>query len=818
MEVEFVTVILPLALPKLYTYSVPEDMKSMINPGMRVEVPLKNKLYSAIVYRTHGNIELPYKTRPIVSVIDDNPLVTKTQLQFWTWISEYYCCTMGEVMNVALPSGLKLESETKVFFNEDPALIDSLSLSDDEYLIVEAIMIQQELTILQIQDILNKKSVFPILRRLLEKGIVAIKEELKEKFKPKTVNFITLCEPYMSNPTLLTEAFEKVAKSEKQTKLLLAFVQLSKNKHFSFPVSEVCDLAGVDTSIVQAVVKKDIFIRDKQVISRIYPKETDEDQVIQPLSHLQVEALAQVEVFFLQKKPVLLHGITGSGKTRIYTELISKAMESSMQTLFLLPEIALTSHMVERLKKTLGNDVLVYHSRLSNNERVEIWNAVLMNSKIIIGARSSLFLPFTNLGLIIVDEEHDPSYKQNDPNPRYNARDAAIYLANKTNAQIILGSATPSLESYDNAMNQKYGLVEIHERHGASILPKMHVVNLKEEYKDKSFKGIFSRKLLTDIEDVLTQKEQVLLFQNRRGYVPVIECSLCGWVAECVNCDVRMTKHKILNELRCHYCGTRSKLPDSCPACGHASLNELGLGTEKIEEELKSLFPTASIARLDYDTARTKTALESILLEFELRKIDVLIGTQMITKGLDFDNISLVGVLNADSLLKYPDLRANERAFQLLTQVSGRAGRRKKQGNVIIQTYSPTHPIIIETMNLLYDRFFKRESDERKMYKYPPYYRMIQIEFFHKNSETVADAAKEFATLMKSKLGERVLGPAIPPIARIRGQYVNTITIKLEKNHQLASQVKRLLQQTTEYIKNIKALKYVRINIDVDPY
>ncbi|HRO72123.1 MAG TPA: primosomal protein N', partial [Saprospiraceae bacterium] len=359
----------------------------------------------------------------------------------------------------------------------------------------------------------------------------------------------------------------------------------------------------------------------------------------------------------------------GSGKTHIYTELIQKVLQQSGQTLYMLPEIALTTHMVERLRKALGEEILVYHSRLSNNERVEIWNAVMLGAKVVIGARSSLFLPFNNLNLIIVDEEHDPSYKQNDPNPRYNARDAAIYLANKNKSNIILGSATPSLESYANAKAQKYGLVEITARHGASILPKIHLVDLREEYKDKSFSGIFSKAMLTAIENALSQKEQVLLFQNRRGYAPVIECQLCGWEAECVNCDVRLTKHKYNNELRCHYCGTRSKLPEMCPACGNSELLELGLGTEKIEEELKDIFPTASISRMDYDTARTKSALESIILDFENKKTDILVGTQMITKGLDFDNISLVGVLNADSLLKHPDLRANERAFQLLTQV-----------------------------------------------------------------------------------------------------------------------------------------------------
>lgn len=818
MNIQYVTVILPLALPKLYTYSVPESMVSSMQPGIRIEVPLKNKLYSAIVYRTHEAMEVPYKPKPVVSIIDEVPVVTAMQLQFWTWMADYYCCTIGEVMHVALPSGLKLESETKVIYNGDPEELDVLELSDEEYLIAEAISIQQELTIAEIQDILNKKSIFPVLRSLMDKGVVAIKEELIEKFKPKLINYISLCEPYLSDSSLLAGAFDKVAKSEKQTRLLLAYVQLSKNSQLLQPASEVCTLAAVDSVTIKALEKKGIFTVEKKAISRISTQEMHENIQEHKLSDSQLEVLADIEYLFKEQKPVLLHGVTGSGKTHIYTELIQKVLQQSGQTLYMLPEIALTTHMVERLRKALGEEILVYHSRLSNNERVEIWNAVMLGAKVVIGARSSLFLPFNNLNLIIVDEEHDPSYKQNDPNPRYNARDAAIYLANKNKSNIILGSATPSLESYANAKAQKYGLVEITARHGASILPKIHLVDLREEYKDKSFSGIFSKAMLTAIENALSQKEQVLLFQNRRGYAPVIECQLCGWEAECVNCDVRLTKHKYNNELRCHYCGTRSKLPEMCPACGNSELLELGLGTEKIEEELKDIFPTASISRMDYDTARTKSALESIILDFENKKTDILVGTQMITKGLDFDNISLVGVLNADSLLKHPDLRANERAFQLLTQVAGRAGRRQKQGDVIIQTFNPSHPIITETMHSLYDRFFIRESAERKMFRYPPYFRMIQISFLHKNAEVVAGAAAEYALLIKKHLGERVLGPAIPSIARLRGQYINTITVKMEKEHQLVSKIKKLLLYTSDTIRNIKTYKYVRINIDVDPY
>lgn len=819
MPIKFVTVIFPLALPKLYTYSVPEEFADEVQVGLRVEVPLKNKLYSAIISELHDELKLEYKTKPIIAILDKTPLVTDLQLKLWIWMAEYYCCTIGEVMNVAMPAGLKLESETRVVFNGE---MDDITeeLSDDEYLVAEAVSIQNELTILQIQDILNKKTIFPILRSLLDKRIISIKEELIEKFKPRLVNYATLLEPYKSQPDRLTEAFDLVTKSENQTKALLAFVQICRNKNFTIPVSDICQLAGIDSSVMQALAKKSIFSIEKKKLSRITTKAMDEKppEPLQSLSGQQLLALEEIYAYFNSNKPVLLHGITGSGKTRVYAELIQKAVQEGKQTLYLLPEIALTTHMVERLKSMFGSDVLVYHSRMNNQERVEIWNAVLLGAKIVIAARSGLFLPFSNLGLIIVDEEHDPSFKQNEPSPRYNARDAAIFMSHLTQGKIILGSATPSLETYANTINAKYGLVEMNDRYGESVLPTIEIVDLKPEYKDKNFKGTFSKSLISAIEDALINKEQILLFQNRRGYSPTLSCQVCGWHADCVNCDVHMTTHKAFNELRCHYCGSRAKMPKQCPACGNHDLQEQGFGTEKIEEELKELFPTALIGRMDMDTAKTKLAYENIIQDFEERKIDILVGTQMITKGLDFDNIALVGVLNADSLLRYPDMRANERAFQLLTQVSGRAGRRAKKGKVIIQTYNPDHPVIIETMHHLYDRFFIRESGERKMFRYPPYFRMIQIELLHKNAGTVAHASAVFAQNISKLLGNRLIGPAIPPIARIRGNYINTITIKMEKDPKVVHKIKEIVMVEREKLRLIPACKSVKVIIDVDPY
>jgi len=808
-----------MALPKLYTYAVPADMADQIVVGIRVEVSLKNKLYSAIIAELYEDLVLTYKPKNIVSILDSVPLVTLHQLKMWLWMADYYCCTAGEVMNVAMPSGLKLESETKVVYNGHMDE-DNQILTDDEYLVAEAVSIQNELSILQIQDILDKKTVFPVIRSLLDMGIISIKEELIEKFKPKKIQCINLQEPYFSDPSKLSIAFDLIAKSEKQTRALLAYVQLSKNKNVSIPVSDIYQLADVDRSAVQALVKKEICEIQNKVQSRIFKKEKENESsdVDQPMNDMQIEAISEIGAFFELKKPVLLHGITGSGKTRVYAELIRNMLLKGKQTLYLLPEIALTTHMVYRLKTVFGNEVLVYHSRLNNNERVEIWNAVLRGAKIVIAARSGLFLPFNNLGLVVVDEEHDPSYKQADPNPRYNARDVAIYMSQIMDANIILGSATPSLESFANSVDGKYGLVNMEERYGKSVLPDIQIIDLKNEYKDKRFKGVFSAPLISAIEDALVNKEQILLFQNRRGYAPTIQCHICGWQADCNNCDVHLTVHKSFRELRCHYCGTRQKLPDACPACGNTELEEAGYGTEKIEEDIREIFPTAKVARLDYDTAKTKIAFETILHDFEDQKVDILVGTQMITKGLDFENIALVSVLNADAILRYPDLRANERAFQLFTQVSGRAGRRESQGKVLIQTYDPSHPVIVETLHHMYHRFFERESGERRQFIYPPYFRMIQIDFLHKNAGTVSHAANVFAENLKKLLGNRVLGPAAPGIARLRGQYIQIVTIKMEKSTSLVQQVKKIILDEKIRITKIPACKSVRVNIDVDPY
>ncbi len=813
---KFVTVILPLAVPKTYSYSVPDVLIDSIQWGVRVEVPLRNKVYSAIVVEILDELEVGYRTKEIISVIDQIPIITKHQYNMWVWMSHYYCCTIGEVMNVALPSGLKLQSETRVVYNYQGSELP-IDLEDDAYLIAEALQIKQVLTINEIRLILDKKTIYPVIFRLLEERILYINEELIQKFKPKTINFVQLTDYYLKEKNRLTEAMDLVSRSKKQTDVLLAFMDISIEDQ-AVEASMLYKQVGINKSILNAMEKKGIFSIFKKEVSRINLA-YDNQEEISTLSEEQAAANILIQDAFENKKPVLLHGVTGSGKTRIYIEWIKKAIDNEEQCLYLLPEIALTTQIVGRLRKIFGDDIGVYHSRMSQNERVELWKSSLLNKKkIILGARSSLFLPFNNLKLIIVDEEHDPSFKQADPSPRYNGRDVAVYMAYKYKADIILGSATPSLESYYNAKSGKYTMVEMHQRYSKIALPKTNVIDLARAHNKKIITNHFTDEVIHQIQTELDKHNQILIFQNRRGYTPILSCKTCGWVSECKYCDVSLTYHKYSNEQRCHYCGFRAAIPTVCPECDSNEIDQKGLGTEKIQQDVEEFFPFANIARLDYDTAKSKADFESILYDFEQKKIDILIGTQMITKGLDFDNISLVIILNADLMLRYPDFRANERAFQLFTQVSGRAGRRETQGQVAIQTYSPKSLVIRDTINNDYISFFNREIQERKEFYYPPIYKLINIIIKHKNAFTNNDAAKIYAEMIQKQLGSRVLGPATPGISRVRGLYIQNIVVKMEKDPKSISRIKKLLLETKEKVRSLPGLKSIRINIDVDPY
>lgn len=812
----YVEVILPLAIPKAYTYQVPEELVGEISFGVRVEVQFgKNRLYSALVIETKAQAPEAYRPKPILSVIDERPIINETQLQLWRWMADYYCCTLGEVMNAALPANLKLTSETLItlspFFEENYEDLD-----DKEYLIAEALSIQNEISIEDVRGILDQKTVYPVIRRLLDKKVIYLKEDLKTKYKPKSVTCVRLVEPYASQPNLLNEVFNEMSQAPNQINALLAFVQLSKQQPF-VRRADITKLAKVSSSVIKAIVKKDVFeIYDREV-SRLgsYEEETVDAQ---ELSEQQVRALREIHDHFEEKQVILLQGVTGSGKTRVYVELMKATIEKGEQVLYLLPEIALTTQITSRLQKIFGDDIAVYHSRFSNNERVEMWNQVLEGKSAVLGARSALFMPFKNLGLVIVDEEHDPSFKQNEPNPRYGGRDAAIYLAHLHNAKVVLGTATPSVESYYNALAQKYGLVYMPERFGGLQMPEIVVVDAKAELQQRKLQSHFTTQLIEELKAALDRKEQAILFQNRRGYAPTYRCQTCAWVSECIHCDVSLTYHKFHQQLKCHYCGYQTQLPKTCPACGSPQLALQGFGTEKIEDELKIYLPNARIGRMDLDTVRTKNAHAQIINDFEERRIDILVGTQMVTKGLDFENVGIVGVLSADQLMHFPDFRANERAFQLMLQVSGRAGRKHKRGKVLIQAFNTAAPVLTDVLNHDFKNFFDREIQERQQFKYPPFYRLIRITLKHKQPKVLQQGTRVFEHFIKNKLGEWVLGPAPPYISRVRSYYLMDFVIKLERNARKMSYAKEMIWAAVNHLQQSEGLSGVRVSVDVDPY
>ncbi len=815
-HVNTVQVILPLAIPRTYTYEVPDELVANVQFGMRVEVPLKRKLLSGIVSSEVVNGTYEVKLKKIIAVLDDEPIVDEKQFQFWLWIAKYYCCTIGEVMLVALPGALKLYSETKVIL-VDGQEIDSRSLSDDEYMVIEALTIQGELSIFNIQEILNKKSVYPVIHQLIDKALIVVKEELQEKFKPKKESFVSFPDERRKDEHWLIEMLEKVDKVDNQRRALLAFIQHRKTDQPFVLKKTIRDTAHVNSSVISAMVKKGIFIEEKRQVSRILT-EKDAEVAIQALSEKQIEKLKEIEIAFETQQTVLLHGVTGSGKTRVFMELIAKVLDKGGQVLYLLPEIALTTQIVERLKRVFSDRVLVYHSKMNSQERVELYRESMKPGRIILGARSAIFMPFTKLELVIVDEEHDSSYKQQDPAPRYNARDLAIVLSILHKAKTLLGTATPSLESWINAKKGKYGYVELKERFGNSVLPDIELVDLKRAYKTKKMQSYFSEHLIEAIKDALVMDRQVILFQNRRGFSPVITCELCGWKCECKNCDTTLTVHKYFDEARCHYCGYRVALPKVCPACGNEHLDQVGFGTEKIEEELAKILPEARIARMDYDTTKTKNAYEKIIYQFTTHQLDILVGTQMVTKGLDFGKVSVVGILNADKLLAFPDFRSYERAFQLMIQVSGRAGRRKTKGKVIIQTFSPIHRIFTDVINSDFQQFYEGEQKERQLRVFPPVVRAIEVTLKHKKLDVVRDAGILYRDLLYKQIGDRVSAVFEPSIPRLRGLYIRQVFIKMEKDHKVNDHVKKWVQYYRGQLKQSDGFKSVRVNIDVDPY
>ncbi len=813
----FVEVILPLAISKNYTYRVPFEMNDAVQIGKRVVVQFgKSKLYTAIVFAISEQPPEKYEAKYLIEILDDRPVVTAGQLQFWQWLAEYYMCNPGEVMHAALPSALKLASETRIALNKDIE-VDKSALNDKEFLIVEALDIQPELTVSDIAKLLGQKTVMPLLKLLFEKNVIHISEEVSERYKPRKKTFITL-NPVYHDQENLKELFGILEKrAPKQADAVLAYMKLARHQK-SITKSELIEESGAGAASIVSLIEKEVFVAEEKTVSRLHDEDEDEYSNYK-LSDAQQSALGSVKDQFEQKDVVLLHGVTSSGKTQIYIRLIEEMIATGKQVLHLLPEIALTTHIIERLRQYFGTSIGVYHSRFNDAERVEVWQKVLNNEyKVVLGARSSVFLPFADLGLIIVDEEHEISYKQYDPAPRYNARDAAIFLANMHNGKVLLGSATPSFESYFNARTHKYGLAELTERYGGVEMPTIEVVSIAEETKRKTMQSHFTGVLMADMQAALGNKEQVILFQNRRGYAPVLLCKICAYTPKCINCDVSLTYHKHTNKLHCHYCGYKEDIPHICPACGSTHIEYKGFGTEKVEDELTILLPDARIARMDLDTTRSRSSLQTILNNLEEKKIDILVGTQMVAKGLDFADVTVIGIINADSLLKFPDYRANERSYQLLAQVSGRAGRRGKQGKVVIQTYDPAHRVIKQVIENNYHDLYFTEMEERKSFKYPPFYRIINLDIKHKDPEILYNQSVYLANELRKQFGDRVIGPESPLISRIRNYYIKSIMLKFEKDGISINKVKAAIRDVITQFQTTKLSKGSIIQPDVDPY
>ena len=814
----FVEVILPLSLAKTFTYSVSETEFHYIKIGMRVAVPFgKSKIFTALVIEIHQNKPALYEAKEIHQILDERPIVTPIQIAHWQWIASYYMCAIGDVYRGAMPSALLLESETLISQKTD-LFVDTSLLSDDEFLIYEALQQQNSLKVQDIIAILNKKNIFPVIQKLIDKNILILHEEIQESYKPKLVRYIRLHPKYDSNQGL-SELLEILKSANKQKEIVMRYFQLSATEKKPITVKKLVEEANSSSAIVKALIEKEIFEDYFLQEDRVNFKGKINEKELE-LSEAQQNAFVAIKESFIQKEVCLLHGVTSSGKTEIYIKLIEEYLASGKQILYLLPEIALTTQLVGRLRAYFGNKVAVFHSKYNNNERIEVWNQVLQNSEkaqVVIGARSALFLPFDNLGFIIVDEEHEQTFKQVDPAPRYHARDAAIVLAHSHKAKVLLGSATPSLETYFNATSQKFGLVEVSKRYGNVMMPIIELVDLKDKYFRKKMTGHFSDVLIAEITTALSLGEQVILFQNRRGYSPIVECITCGHVPQCQQCDVSLTYHKHKNQLRCHYCGYTMAKPTNCHACSSIDLTTKGFGTEQIEQELLSIFPSSKIGRMDQDTTRGKFGFEKIIDSFKNREIDILVGTQMLAKGLDFDNVSLVGVMNADNMLYHPDFRAFERSFQMLTQVAGRAGRAEKQGKVIIQTYNPNHNTIQQVANNDYVGMYKEQLYDRQIYKYPPYFRIIKLTLKQRDYDKLKEGAMWLYQVMSQNLNMPVLGPEEPLISRIRNEYIRTIIIKIPQNTSIGA-TKITIQKMLNSFEAVAQYRAIKVMLNVDFY
>ena len=812
----FAEVIIPIPIPKTYTYHIPQSMESMAVPGVRVEVSFgKKKRYAGVIKSITDTPPKGFDPKSILQILDPEPILYDEQLKLWNWIANYYMCSEGEVMGVALPTHLKLSSETILIWNDEYGE-DFSDLDDKEYLVAEGLLLKRELKLEEVQEILDATYVYPVVKSLLEKKVCFAWESLKEKYAVKKENFIRLHPKFQDEDALSTLLNQWSSKAPKQLDLLLAYLHLQK-KDGVVKQAELLKKSGANNAQLKGLIDKEILLVTKESVDRIQLKEK-EVMIDFELTPKQQEAYFNIKQGLSDKNICLLHGVTSSGKTLLYIKLIEEQIKLGKQVLYLLPEIALTAQIIRRLEKHFGGYIAIYHSKFNPNERVELWNKVKNGDiRIVLGARSALFLPFSSLSLVIVDEEQDASFKQQDPAPRYNARDAALYYAKQCDAKVVLGSATPSIESYAQAVSGKYALVELFERFGGVELPTIELADLRTMEGNKLVRKVISEHLKTAIEETLQNGKQVILFQNRRGYAPYKICATCGNIPHCEHCDVTLTYHKLQHKLQCHYCGTTYPVVQTCAACGSNNWIEKNFGTEKVEELLGEMFPDNTIARMDVDTVRGKAAHEDLIRNFEQKRMDILVGTQMVVKGLDFDNVTLVGILDADGLLSFTDFRVNERAFQLMEQVSGRAGRRGERGRVVIQGTQLQHPVIEWVVAHDYKTLFEKEISSRKLFHYPPYSRLVQILFKHTDKSKALNAASFIATRLNASFGEYLIGPAEPVINRIRNKYIYEILLKLPRNSEKNSQARILIQQNLLMLQGETTLKSVHVQINVDP-
>jgi primosomal protein N' (replication factor Y) len=806
----YVDVILPLPVHGLFTYSIDND----VEVGQRVVVQFGvRKIYTAIVAKLHiNNPNNNYRIKKVIAIIDEPPIISSTQLKLWHWIASYYMCNIGEVMNAALPSSLKLASETKIIFHEEfDADIDGLN--HDEMVVVNALIDRKELSIQELSRIISVSNILACINNLIQKNVLQIQENLYEKFKEKRVRYLVL------------KASEDDINNMVLTKKQSLFLHEYKSLVFKYPkkkwmVAEFIKRTSYSRGILNALVRKNVFEIVEENISRLL-KDINTDKTAKKLVDFQLKALDNIKNAFAEKDVCLLHGVTSSGKTEIYIKLIQEQLQQGKQVLYLLPEIALTTQIIKRLQGVFGDRVGVSHSNLNNSERVEIFKSIQGNTSahnydIILGARSSLFLPFKDLGLVLIDEEHDSSFKQHQPAPRYHARDTAIYLANLYKAKVLLGSATPSAESYYNALQKKYSLVEINERYADISMPKIDIIDIRKSHLKKKMVAQFDPIMIDAIQQTLDNGKQVILFQNQRGYSPYLICHNCSFSSVCKQCDVSLTYHKSNHHLRCHYCGYVENVPLVCPSCSSKELSNKGFGTEQILDNIQELFPENIIKRMDYDTTRKKNAYKTIIQDFETGKIDILVGTQMIAKGLDFDNVALVGVMNADSLFRFPDFRSYERGFSLIMQVAGRAGRKDKQGQVLIQTYDEENYAFGLLQKHDYKSFIAEQIRERKAFNYPPYNRLIMVTLKHKKNHYLDTCSDRLVLRLRKSFGSRVLGPEYPYISRIRNYYNKNILLKIEKEASL-KKAKEILKTILDTFKDSQDDKSLRIIVDIDP-